>query len=160
VINNSSIFPKTAIKDAGFREYEDNIQINALVPFVMTKELCAHFCVECVINMIDSRITGHEPDRHPYHASKRLFFDLTKDLALALSPKTRVNAVCPGAVLAPEGGSEEIFRQSAELNPLKTTGHPDQIAKTVTFLLQNTFVTGQTIFVDGGRHLYENFYGC
>ena len=86
-------------------------------------------------------------------ASKGAIEALTRTWAAELSPKIRVNAIAPGAILWPESGDtqenqEEIIRRT----PLGRLGDPDDIAGTVLFLLRDApFITGQVINVDGGR---------
>ena len=78
---------------------------------------------------------------------------LTKSLARDLAPQIRVNGVSPGAILWPEQGNTEVSQEELlERIPLKRMGEPDDIAKTVRFLLEEgTYITGQVIAVDGGR---------
>jgi pteridine reductase len=77
-------------------------------------------------------------------------------LARELAPEVRVNAVAPGPILWPDDDSfDELSRQRIISNtPLKREGTPEDIAKAVHFLLfEATYVTGETINVDGGRHV-------
>ena len=77
-------------------------------------------------------------------------------LAAELAPKVRVNAIAPGPILWPDDESfDELSRQRIiSHTPLKREGEPDDIAKAVHFLLADAgYVTGETINVDGGRHV-------
>jgi pteridine reductase len=93
-----------------------------------------------------------------YSVAKTGLSGLTRALAQELAPFVRVNAVAPGVILWPEGGGEwqdeESRRKIVAHTLLKREGEPDDIAKTVLFLLQDApYVTGQTIAVDGGRSI-------
>ena len=80
---------------------------------------------------------------------------LTVAMARTLAPKVRVNAVAPGAILWPEDDADQIAQQRIiSRTPLKRNGEPEDIARTVLFLVRDAgFLTGQVINVDGGRSI-------
>jgi pteridine reductase len=81
---------------------------------------------------------------------------LTRSLARELAPEIRVNAVAPGPILWPDDESfDELSRQRIISNtPLRREGTPEDIAKAVYYLVVDAnYVTGETINVDGGRHV-------
>jgi NAD(P)-dependent dehydrogenase (short-subunit alcohol dehydrogenase family) len=80
-------------------------------------------------------------------------------MALELAPAVRVNAVAPGLILPPHGKDQSYLEQLKSSNPLNNIGTVEQIVDAVRFLINNEFVTGQVIFVDGGRNLLSNTYG-
>ena len=90
----------------------------------------------------------------PYYVSKAGVVGLTESLALELAPAILVNAVAPGPILKPPGFSATADRQVRKVTPLGRWGGPLEIARAVLFLVETEFVTGETIRVDGGRHLY------
>ena len=90
----------------------------------------------------------------PYYVAKAAIVGLTEALALELaSDQILVNAVAPGPIVAPEGTSDEEFAQVERATPLGRWGGEIEIAKTVLALVESDFITGETIRVDGGRHL-------
>jgi len=79
---------------------------------------------------------------------------LSQALALELAPdQILVNAVAPGPIVAPEGTSDEVFARVEHATPLGRWGGEIEIAKAVLALVDSDFITGETIRVDGGRHL-------
>jgi pteridine reductase len=78
---------------------------------------------------------------------------MTRALAKALAPDVRVNAVAPGVVLLPEGWSDESAERLRTTTPLARLGTPEDVAGAVAYLLEADYVTGETIRVDGGRHI-------
>ena len=64
-----------------------------------------------------------------------------------------MNAVAPGTVLLPESWPAEAAHRLATTTPLKRLGSPEDVVRTVFFLLESDYVTGQTVLVDGGRHV-------
>jgi NAD(P)-dependent dehydrogenase (short-subunit alcohol dehydrogenase family) len=90
----------------------------------------------------------------PYYSSKAAVVALTESLALELAPEILVNAIAPGPILAPPGLTPEESIEVMKATPLRRWGGAAEIAKTVLFLVNNDFITGECIRVDGGRHLY------
>jgi pteridine reductase len=92
-----------------------------------------------------------------YSVAKAGLVALTRALAQEMAPNVRVNAVAPGVILWPEGGDWEDDEQRRKIvahTLLKREGEPDDIARTVAFLVQDApYITGQVIAVDGGRSI-------
>lgn len=96
------------------------------------------------------RYTGYVP----YYVAKAGIIALTEVLALELAPdQILVNAIAPGPIVAPEGVSDEEFAAVERATPLGHWGGENEIAKAVLALVESDFITGETIRVDGGRHL-------
>jgi NAD(P)-dependent dehydrogenase (short-subunit alcohol dehydrogenase family) len=90
----------------------------------------------------------------PYYVAKRGVIGLTEALALELAgDRILVNAIAPGPIVAPEGTSAEESAAVEKATPLGRWGGEAEIAKAVLFLIVSDFVTGETIRVDGGRHI-------
>jgi NAD(P)-dependent dehydrogenase (short-subunit alcohol dehydrogenase family) len=89
-----------------------------------------------------------------YYVAKAAVIALTEALALELAPdQILVNAIAPGPIVAPENISDEEFDQVERATPLGRWGGEIEIAKAVLALVDSDFITGETIRVDGGRHL-------
>jgi len=90
----------------------------------------------------------------PYYVAKSGVIALTEALAVELAADNiLVNAVAPGPIVAPPGTTDEELKTVAEATPLGRWGGEMEIARVVVGLLDNDFITGETIRVDGGRHL-------
>jgi len=96
----------------------------------------------------------HYPGFVPYYSSKAAVIALTESLAVELAPEILVNAIAPGPILAPPDLTPEEDSEVIKATPLRRWGGAAEIAKTVRFLIDSDFVTGECIRVDGGRHLY------
>ncbi len=110
-----------------------------------------------IINFADWVVASGRP-RYPgflpYYVAKAGVKALTEALALELAAdQILVNAVAPGPILAPPGMSAQESKSVVQNTPLGRWGGEAEIAKTVMFLVQSDFVTGETIRVDGGRHV-------
>jgi NAD(P)-dependent dehydrogenase (short-subunit alcohol dehydrogenase family) len=90
----------------------------------------------------------------PYYVAKAGVIALTEGLALELAPdQILVNAIAPGPIVAPDDTSNETFAAVERATPLGRWGGEAEIAKVVLALVESDFITGETIRVDGGRHL-------
>jgi NAD(P)-dependent dehydrogenase (short-subunit alcohol dehydrogenase family) len=90
----------------------------------------------------------------PYYVAKHGVIGLTEALALELAGDAiLVNAIAPGPVLAPPGTSDEEYEAVEKATPLGKWGGGDEVALAVIYLLESDFTTGETIRVDGGRHI-------
>jgi pteridine reductase len=106
-----------------------------------------------IINVSD--VAGLRPwPRFPIHSISKAGIEmLTKVAALRLAPKVRVNAVAPGPVLKPDRMTDERWAEIGAGLPLGHAGQPEQIVQAVLFLIENDYVTGETLVVDGGDTL-------
>jgi len=90
----------------------------------------------------------------PYYVAKAGVVALTEALALELAvDNILVNAIAPGPIVAPPGTTDEEARSVEQATPLGRWGGEQEIVKVVLALLDSDFITGETIRVDGGRHV-------
>jgi NAD(P)-dependent dehydrogenase (short-subunit alcohol dehydrogenase family) len=89
----------------------------------------------------------------PYYTSKAAVAALTESMALDLAPEILVNAIAPGPILAPPDLTGDELAEVLAATPLARWGGAEEIAKAALFLIETEFVTGESIRVDGGRHL-------
>lgn len=157
LVNNASIFPAGGLDDLEIQDLHQNLQVNAWAPFLLTREFWRKVRETgdqgSVVNLLDTRLMGGDLAHAAYHLSKAALLEFTKLTALQFSPYLQVNGVAPGAVMPPEGFGEEYLDGLVANLPLSRRGYPKDIADAIVFLLGTSFVTGQVIFVDGGRHL-------
>ncbi|HXW06599.1 MAG TPA: SDR family oxidoreductase [Vicinamibacterales bacterium] len=90
----------------------------------------------------------------PYYVAKRAVIGLSEALALELAPdQILVNTIAPGPIVPPAGTSDDELKAVEDATPLGRWGGEAEIASAVVFLLETGFVTGETLRVDGGRHV-------
>ncbi len=153
LINNASIFMPGDLADLAFDELTRQIRVNAWAPFVLSREFSKRVQHGKILNLLDTRIAGHERAHAAYLLSKKMLAELTKMCALEFAPRVSVNGIAPGAILPPAGKGQEYLEQLARDLPLKRHGGPQDIADAALYLLGSEFVTGQVLYVDGGKHL-------
>ena len=159
LINSASIFPVNHLTDFTAADLTANIQINTMAPLQLARAFAAQGRTGCVINLLDCRIVDYDSEHIAYHLSKRMLYSLTRLMALEFAPAIRVNAVAPGLILPPRGKDKSYLKELASANPLHSIGNPEQVAEAIIYLLQAEYVTGQVIYVDGGRNLKGSIYG-
>ena len=162
LINNAAIFPKTPFEKIREFDWDLTIDTNLKGPFLCAHEVSKHFLKRAkhgqrgligkIVNIADW--AGFRPycDYLPYGISKAGVIALTKALAIELGPHATVNAVAPGPVLLPAGLVAAEKRAVLANTPLRRIGRPEDVAKTILFLLEGSdFITGAILPVDGGR---------
>ena len=159
LINNASIFPESALRSMSVDDVADNVQVNALAPLLLSRAFAGQTEQGSIVNLLDCRIVDYDAKHAAYHLSKRMLYSLTKMMALEFAPQVRVNGVAPGLILPPPGEDEAYLDRLAHTNPMQARGQAGDIVRTIAFLLDSPFVTGQVIYVDGGRHLKGCVYG-
>ena len=130
-----------------------SIRVNAWAPLVLSRRMAALSSEGRIVNLLDSTLMGYDREHAGDLIGKHALSHLTDMLAIELAPRFTVNAVAPGPILPPAGCGEGYLLTKARELPLKRAGSPQDVARAVVFLLESPFITGQTIFVDGGGHL-------
>lgn len=156
LVNNASDFPPSTIQDVQWRDLQREMAITAWAPFVLSRELARRAARGMIVNVLDSRMASWDWGHIAYLWAKQLLGHMTTHLALAYAPNFTVNAVAPGLILPPPGRDEEYLDALAQTVPLRRHGSPEDVAAAVLFLLKSDFITGEVVFVDGGRHLRES----
>jgi len=159
LINNASVFLASTIESVSLEAMNAEMLTNTWAPFLLSMYFAEK--AECgkIVNLLDARIVGYDFNHVAYYLSKRMLEVLTKMLALKLAPKITVNAVAPGLILPPRGKDFSYLELQREKVPLKKYGSVSNIVDTVLFFLRNDFVTGQIVYVDGGKHLTQTIEG-
>lgn len=160
LINSASIFPSDRLNDLTPESVRLNVDVNALAPARLARHFYHQGRPGSIVNLLDTRMVDYDEAHVAYHLSKRMLFALTRMQALDYAPSVRVNAVAPGLVLPPEGQTDQYLRDLAHTNPLHGHGDATDVSDAVVYLVTSRFVTGQVLYVDGGRHMMGNVYGC
>ena len=158
LVNNASSFHPTPIGEIDAADWDDLMGTNLKAPLFLSQAAApalrkAH---GAIVNITDIHADRPLKNYVVYSAAKAGLAGLTRSLARELAPEVRVNAVAPGPILWPEDDQfDELSRQRiVSQTPLKREGTPEDIARAVHFLLFDApYVTGETIAVDGGRHM-------
>lgn len=155
LINSAAIFPPGGFAEITVEEINRTLQVNAWAPLVLMRAFAREAERGKIVNLLDTRIKGYDRLHSAYHLSKHMLAVLTRIGALEFAPRITVNAVAPGLILPPEGEDDSYLERVAGNLPLRTHGGPKDVTDAVLFLLKSQFITGQVIYVDGGRHIHD-----
>ncbi len=157
LVNSAAIFEPGRVADTTEAQWDRHFAINLKAPFFLSQAFANRVGPNHaghIINIADWRGARPETNHIAYTLTKAGLIAMTQSLALALAPNIQVNAIAPGAILPPPGQDQAYLEQLARQTvPLQHPGSPDEVARTMIFLLQSDFVTGELIFVTGGQHL-------
>jgi pteridine reductase len=137
-------------------DWDHVLDLNLRGPFLCLQQAAQRMRARgggAVVNISDTAAHWGWP-RYPAHSVSKAGLEmLTRVAALALAPAIRVNAVVPGPVEKPPGMAAERWSSLGRALPLQRTGTAEQVAEAVVFCLENDYVNGEILFVDGGDHL-------
>ena len=156
LVNSASLYYKTPIESADERQWDELHDVNLKAPYLLSTAIGTEMAGGKggkIVNIADW--SGFRPykDYIAYCASKGGLITLTKSLARDLAPKVYANAVAPGPVLAPPDMDEKEKEAIAKTTALGKWGKPEDVANAVIFLLENDFMNGTVLTVDGGRSI-------
>ena len=156
LVNSASLYFKTPPETASEADWDKLMDANLKGPFLLSLEIGRRMLKQGggkIVNIADW--SGFRPykDYSAYCTSKGGLITLTKALARDLAPKVCANAVAPGPVLAPPDMSDAEKEAVAKTTALGRWGKPEDVAYAVIFLIENDFVNGTVLVVDGGRSL-------
>lgn len=157
LVNSASAFQAKEFLSISLEDWNYTMAVNLRAPFV-TSQLAAHLMLArgeggCIVNIAD--IAGEEPwERYPHHSvSKAGLIMLTRVSAKSLAPDIRVNCVVPGPVMKPDRMPDARWQRLGEVIPMKRTGGAENVAQAVLAMVDNDFMTGAILNVDGGDSL-------
>lgn len=154
LINNASCYYAKDLHQTTLCDWEQMFALHLRTPFFLTQELVkqspngGH-----IINLIDAEVATNKTRYFPYLLSKKGLADFTRMAALELAPLWRVNGINPGYMMAPIDNSITNPASVISKIPLHRQGKPHQVVQALAYLLDNDFVTGQILTVDGGATL-------
>jgi NAD(P)-dependent dehydrogenase (short-subunit alcohol dehydrogenase family) len=160
LINMASVYVARPFADLTAADWDAVVNVDLRAAFLCAHAAAPHMRAQGggrIVNFSDWVARSGRPRYAgfvPYYVAKTGIIALTEALALELAADNiLVNAIAPGPVVAPPGTTEEESRAVVAATPLGRWGGEAEIAKAVRALLESDFMTGETIRVDGGRHL-------
>jgi NAD(P)-dependent dehydrogenase (short-subunit alcohol dehydrogenase family) len=160
LVNMASVYTNKPLAELTLADWDAVVNVDLRAAFLCARAAIPHMRRQGggrIINFSDWVAASSRP-RYlgfvPYYVAKAGVKALTEALALELAPDNiLVNAIAPGPIVAPPGTTVDEHKAVEEATPLGRWGGEAEIAKMVLALLDSDFVTGETVRVDGGRHL-------
>ncbi|RDV27518.1 pteridine reductase [Alteromonas aestuariivivens] len=159
LVNNASSFYPTPVGNITAQDWHLLVGSNVQGPLFLSQALLPSLRREggSIINLIDMHIDRPLPKHSVYCLAKSALASLTRSLANELAPAVRVNGIAPGAILWPERELDDAEKNALLATvPLGKLGDPQAIAQALDYLLKADYVTGQILYVDGGRSIMSN----
>jgi pteridine reductase len=154
LVNSAAFMPSGNVDLLSLENWDTSLDLNLRAPFLLAQECARRMTAGGLIVNITDVGAQKAWSRYPsYTVSKAALESLTRILARAYAPNIRVNAIAPGFVLQSDIVPAEEWERLIKRVPLKRPAQPEEIGSALEFLLENEYVTGQTIVVDGGYSL-------
>jgi len=160
LVNMASVYLRKPFDELTVRDWDESLAVDLRAAFLCSRAAVPHMRKAGggrIVNFSDWLARSGRP-RYPgflpYYVAKAGIIGLTEALALELAPdRILVNAIAPGPILPPPGTTREELEAVEQATPLGVWGGEAEIAKAVLALVESDFMTGETIRVDGGRHV-------
>jgi NAD(P)-dependent dehydrogenase (short-subunit alcohol dehydrogenase family) len=160
LVNMASVYVRRPFADVSLADWDTVMHVDLRAAFLCAHAAAPHMKAQAggrIINFSDWVARSGRPRYDgflPYYVAKAGVIALTEALALELArDNILVNAIAPGPIMAPPGTTDAELRAVADATPLGRWGGDEEIAKTVLALIDSDFITGETLRVDGGRHV-------
>lgn len=155
LVNNASMFSKGTLTETSLDEWDAYMAVNFSAPFLLAQAMHRSLPEDetgKVIGLNDWRTA--RANRFAYGVSKAALSGLNRSLAVAMAPNVQVNEVALGAILPPaDGDGSEDGSSVAKKSPAGRMGTLNEVSSAVISLIENDFITGETLHIDGGRHV-------
>ncbi len=153
LINSASVYDQATMMDTTEELLEKQFKVNLMAPYFLTKAFAKQCKTGSVINIIDNKIAFNQYQYSAYLLSKKSLAEFTKLAALELAPAVRVNALAPGVVLPASERTQDYIDWRVKGIPVQRQGTAENITQALHYLLDNEFICGQILTVDGGESL-------
>lgn len=161
LINSASSFINAPYLDTSEEQYDAAMNVNVKGPYALSQVIGKAMIAGeggNIINIVDEGAFYPSKSYTAHSISKAALLALTRSQTLALGPKVRVNAICPGPILQPPTYTDERWEGLRRTNPLNALGSAEQVSEVVLFLITGPqFINGDCIMLDGGRMWKREF---
>ncbi len=157
LVNNAALFEYDSIETLEARKWERHVNVNLRAPLLLARDFAKQLpenVVGCIVNILDQKVFNMNPDFLSYTVAKIGLEGATRVLALSMAPRVRVCGVAPGITLVSGKQSEEGFKRAHRFAPLGRSSDVEDVVNAVRFVVNAKSLTGETIVVDGGQHLW------
>ena len=151
LVNNASLFAHDDIRDFTPESWAAHIDVNLRAPALLSRAFAAAAGEGLIVNLLDAKLAGPNPDFFSYTISKYGLAGVTELAARAFAPNIRVCAIAPSVTMVSGPQSRANFDKVHGLNALGRGVRVEEIVAALRFLITTPSITGQTILLDGGQ---------
>ena len=153
LINSAANFIQENLEETRMETLIDTLHLNLMSPFLLMRDFKRSINKGMIVNILDERVRKHISTFGSYSVSKVGLRHLTELAAVEWGQTVRVNGIAPGLILAPQGGAPDYLELAVKKVPTRTHGKMENLLQALDYLMENQFVNGDTLFVDGGESL-------
>ncbi|NJL83866.1 MAG: SDR family NAD(P)-dependent oxidoreductase [Chloroflexaceae bacterium] len=153
LVNSASVYEAAPLCKTTPALFEEQFAVNLRSPYFLMQAFARVCQSGNIINIIDNKIAFNQYHYSAYLLSKKALAELTKLAALELAPHIRVNGIAPGVTLPANERTPDYIQWRIQGIPLKRQGKINYLFQAMKYILDNDFVTGQILMVDGGESL-------
>mgnify|MGYP001186745961 FL=1 len=151
LINSAANFVQENLEETQKDNLTNTMYLNLMSPYLLMRDYKRSINKGMIINIIDERVRKHNSTFAAYALSKVGLKHLTELAAVEWGETVRVNGIAPGLILPPQGGAPNYLEKAAKKIPTRNHGNMENLLRALDYLLENQFVNGDTLFVDGGE---------
>lgn len=136
--------------------FDDMMHIHAKVPWLLTRALLPNLQaspVADVIALTDFVASVGSSKHMAYAASRAAMENLLLSMARQLAPKVKVNGIAPALLMFNEGDDADYQQKALAKSLMQTTPGPDEVLRSINYVMHSQYITGRILALDGGRHL-------
>ncbi len=156
LVNNASLFEPDEADSHSRQEWDAHIETNLRAPVHLSQAFVGQLPDDkqgLIVNMLDQRVWKLNPEFFTYTLAKSALWTATQTMAQAFAPQVRVNGIGPGPTLRNARQSEDDFERQSAATLTGEGASPEEVVRSLFYLIDARAVTGQMIAVDGGQHL-------
>ena len=151
LINSAANFIQENLEKTQKDTLTNTLNLNLMSPYLLMRDYKRSINKGMIINIIDERVRKHISTFAAYSVSKVGLKYLTELAAVEWGETVRVNGIAPGLILPPQGGAPNYLEKAAKKIPTRNHGNMENLLQALDYLLENQFINGDTLFVDGGE---------
>ncbi len=155
LVNCASIYNAAPVAETSLTMLQNEFMVNFFTPFLLSGAFARRVETGNIINILDNKIAFQQYQYGAYLSAKKALAELTKMTAMEFAPRIRVNGIAPGVIMPGETRTDDYIRWRVQGIPLKRQGAVEELGKALLYILDNEYITGQHLFVDGGEGLFH-----
>ena len=153
LINSAANFVQENLEETHIKTLVDTLHLNLMSPLLLMRDFKRSVNKGMIVNILDERVRKHISTFGSYSVSKVGLKHLTELAAVEWGQTVRVNGIAPGLILPPQGGAPDYLELAVKKVPTRTHGKMENLLQALDYLMENQFVNGDTLFVDGAESL-------
>ena len=155
LVNCASIYNAAPITETTMDMLHTEFQVNFFTPYLLSGAFARRVETGNIINILDNKIAFQQYQYGAYLSAKKALAELTKMAAMELAPRIRVNGIAPGVIMPGVTRTDDYIAWRVQGIPLKRQGAVEELGKALIYILDNEYITGQHLYVDGGESLFH-----